>query len=58
MPKLKKEVIFAEADNSDYRHGEVIETEFEDEEHHYASIIGTQKRWSGKVKITIEQVET
>ena len=57
MPKTKKEVIFTEADNSDYRHGEVFETEFTDEQQHYASTIGTQKRWSGKVKITIEQVE-
>ena len=51
-----KEEIFANADNSDYIHGETFETHFIHIEQNYESIIGTQKRWNGTVKITIEPV--
>lgn len=51
----KKEVIIAEADNSDYIHGDGYETTFGTK--HYDNIISTQYRWKGKVKITIEQLD-
>lgn len=53
---VKKEVIIMDADDSDYIHGECFETTFDDEKNYYSSIIGTQYRWKGKVKITIEQL--
>ena len=50
-----KEEIIAEADNSDYLHGNLYQTDFEHE--NYSSTIFTKKRWKGKVKITIEEIE-
>lgn len=56
-----KEEIIAEADNSDYIHGEdeegneLYETSFETKNHN--NTIFTKKRWSGKVKITIEKLK-
>ena len=49
-----KEIIIAEADNSDYLHGELYETSFDTE--HHSNCIFTKKRWKGKVKITIESL--
>ena len=51
---MKKEVIYAEGDNTDYLHGEKYETEFDSDG--YLHTIFTEKRWAGKVKITIEEV--
>jgi hypothetical protein len=57
----KKEEIIAEADNSDYIHGEdkdgnlLYETNFETGIH--VNTIFTRKRWNGKVKITIEELK-
>ena len=53
--QVQKEVIIADADGSEYRHGECFETTFSDDKHNYDSILGTQYLWKGKVKITIEQ---
>ena len=56
---VKKEEMIAEADNSDYIHGEnekgepLYETSFETKTH--SNTIFTKKRWKGKVKITIEE---
>lgn len=55
--RARKEIIIAEADNSDYVHGGVYETAFSDEKYNYESIIGTRRRWKGKVKITIESID-
>ncbi len=52
---VKKETIIAEGDNSDYIHNELYETEFESK--NYLHTIFTKKRWNGKVKITIEELE-
>ena len=52
---LTKEVIIADADGSDYIHGERFETTF-DSEHHSHNIF-TERTWLGKVKITIEPYE-
>ncbi len=58
---MKKEVIIAEGDNSDYIHGEdsegnpLYETSFETKNHR--NTIFTKKRWKGKVKITIEKLK-
>lgn len=51
----KKEIILAEADGNAYIHGDKFESQFVND--HYESYIGTQYKWKGKVKITIEQVE-
>lgn len=51
-----KEIIIAEADNSDYLHGEMYETSFDTDTH--SNSIFTKKRWKGKVKITIEEITT
>ena len=55
-PYITKEEIIANADNSDYIHGEVYETQFNDELNNYSNFIGTNYRWTGKVRITIEQI--
>lgn len=52
---MKRETIVAEADNSDYVHGELYETTFSTDTHD--NVIFTKKRWNGKVKITIEPVK-
>ena len=56
----KKEIIIAEADDSDYIHGQdsdgnsLYETSFDTKTHN--NIIFTRKCWTGKVKIIIEEV--
>ena len=61
VEKQIKEQIIAEADNSDYIHGEdsngkpLYETSFDTENH--SNTIFTKKRWKGKVRITIEKIK-
>jgi hypothetical protein len=52
---ITKEIIIADADNSDYVHSERFETTFKSE--YYVHNIFTERTWSGKVKITIEPYE-
>ena len=58
---MKKEEINAEADNSDYIHSEdsdgnpLYETSFDIGTH--TNTVFTKNRWSGKVKITIEELK-
>ena len=54
---VKKEILECVADDSDYTpNGEGYETTFSCDTTNYDSMVCTQHRWKGKVRITIEQI--